>query len=400
MLRRLLLAAPCALALLAPADAFAQKTIKVGFPMILSGPGALFGEPSLKGAQMFVEEVNAKGGVLGRKIQLIPRDTKGNADEAVRCQPRAHPQGQCRLPRRHADLGRRPGRLDDRQGEQDRLHRADHEDGPADGAGEPASLRLPHRLQHDDRRAHARPRSSRSGTGQADRHDQPRLRLRPGRDEGLRRAHEEDQARHRDRRPAVAEARRGRLHAVHQRADVARSRRRCSPRSGAGTSSPSPSRPSRSATSTPSSTTSSAPARPARSNRRRRWVPTTRSASGPTATTCSTGKAGPAAHKDYIARLKEYTKQDPPSSWPLIGYIGMQFLVEAHREGQQHRRRQGGEGAARTSPTTRRSASRRIRAKDHQANRGQFWGKTMMDAKLRSRSCRTVLYIDPAPFMD
>src|SRR3954469_10984988 len=84
MLRRLLLAAPCALALLAPHDAAAQKTIKVGYPMILSGPGALFGEPALKGAQMYVEEVNGKGGVLGRKIELIPRDTKGNADEAVR----------------------------------------------------------------------------------------------------------------------------------------------------------------------------------------------------------------------------------------------------------------------------------------------------------------------------
>ena len=52
MLRRLLLAAPCVLALLGPTDAFAQKTIKVGYPMILSGPGALFGEPALKGAQM------------------------------------------------------------------------------------------------------------------------------------------------------------------------------------------------------------------------------------------------------------------------------------------------------------------------------------------------------------
>jgi branched-chain amino acid transport system substrate-binding protein len=52
--------------------------------MILSGPGALFGEPASKGAQMFVDELNAKGGVLGRKIELLPRDTKGNADEAVR----------------------------------------------------------------------------------------------------------------------------------------------------------------------------------------------------------------------------------------------------------------------------------------------------------------------------
>ena len=73
-----------ALTLAAPLAAEAQKPIKVGFPMILSGPGALFGEPALKGAQMYVDELNAKGGVLGRKIELLPRDTKGNADEAVR----------------------------------------------------------------------------------------------------------------------------------------------------------------------------------------------------------------------------------------------------------------------------------------------------------------------------
>ena len=67
-----------------PLSTEAQKPIKVGFPMILSGPGALFGEPAAKGAQMYVDEINAKGGVLGRKLELLPRDTKGNADEAVR----------------------------------------------------------------------------------------------------------------------------------------------------------------------------------------------------------------------------------------------------------------------------------------------------------------------------
>src|SRR5207247_10509152 len=84
MTRRLLLIAALALALALPRAADAQKPIKVGFPIILSGPGALFGEPALKGAQMFVDETNAKGGVLGRKLELIARDTKGNADEAVR----------------------------------------------------------------------------------------------------------------------------------------------------------------------------------------------------------------------------------------------------------------------------------------------------------------------------
>src|SRR5262245_36454271 len=76
------LLASAGLALSAPAAA--QKPIRIGYPVILSGPGALIGEPSLKGAQMFVEEQNAKGGVLGRKLELVIRDTKGNADEAVR----------------------------------------------------------------------------------------------------------------------------------------------------------------------------------------------------------------------------------------------------------------------------------------------------------------------------
>jgi len=73
-----------AAALIAPLPGAAQKPIKVGFPMIMSGPGALFGEPASRGAQMFVDETNARGGVLGRKIELLVRDTKGNADEAVR----------------------------------------------------------------------------------------------------------------------------------------------------------------------------------------------------------------------------------------------------------------------------------------------------------------------------
>ena len=56
--------------------------------MILSGPGALFGEPALKGAQMFVEEINAKGGVLGRKIELHRRATP-RATPTRRCASRA-----------------------------------------------------------------------------------------------------------------------------------------------------------------------------------------------------------------------------------------------------------------------------------------------------------------------
>src|SRR2546422_11129964 len=67
-----------------PLAAEAQKPIKVGMPMPLSGPPALFGEPATKGAMMFVEEINARGGVLGRKLELITRDSKADANEAVR----------------------------------------------------------------------------------------------------------------------------------------------------------------------------------------------------------------------------------------------------------------------------------------------------------------------------
>ena len=73
-----------ALALAVPMTASAQKAIKVGMPIPLSGPPALFGDPASKGAQMYVDELNAKGGVLGRKIELIVRDSKADANEAVR----------------------------------------------------------------------------------------------------------------------------------------------------------------------------------------------------------------------------------------------------------------------------------------------------------------------------
>src|ERR1700676_2647160 len=67
-----------------PFAALAADTIKIGFPIPLSGPTAVYGDPILKGAQMAVDEINAKGAVLGKKLELLARDSKANADEAVR----------------------------------------------------------------------------------------------------------------------------------------------------------------------------------------------------------------------------------------------------------------------------------------------------------------------------
>jgi len=80
---RRLLALACAVAMV-PSFAMAKDTIKIGFPIPLSGPTSVYGVPILKGAQMAVAEINAKGGVLGQDLEILPRDSKANADEAVR----------------------------------------------------------------------------------------------------------------------------------------------------------------------------------------------------------------------------------------------------------------------------------------------------------------------------
>jgi len=74
-------AALVALSLFGPAGA--QTPIKIGelnsykvFPAFL--------EPYKKGIELAVEEVNAAGGVLGRKIEVISRDDNGNPGDAVR----------------------------------------------------------------------------------------------------------------------------------------------------------------------------------------------------------------------------------------------------------------------------------------------------------------------------
>src|SRR6202162_5151214 len=67
-----------------PLAAGAADNIKIGFPMPLSGPAAVYGVPVTQGAEMAIADINAKGGVLGRKLELLSRDSKANADEAVR----------------------------------------------------------------------------------------------------------------------------------------------------------------------------------------------------------------------------------------------------------------------------------------------------------------------------
>lgn len=69
----------------APWVARAQaKTIKVAMPTILSGRVAQLGTSSRNAALMEVEKINAAGGLAGRTIELVIRDTKGQPQEAAR----------------------------------------------------------------------------------------------------------------------------------------------------------------------------------------------------------------------------------------------------------------------------------------------------------------------------
>ncbi len=62
----------------------AQAPIKIGDINSYSGIGAPFTGPYRAGVEMAVEEINAKGGVLGRKVEVAFRDDKGQPAEAVK----------------------------------------------------------------------------------------------------------------------------------------------------------------------------------------------------------------------------------------------------------------------------------------------------------------------------
>ena len=77
--RRRLLQGIAASALPWSVPALAADPIKVGFSVSLTGGLASSGKAHLLSKQIFVEELNAKGGLLGRPIQLVYYDDQTNA---------------------------------------------------------------------------------------------------------------------------------------------------------------------------------------------------------------------------------------------------------------------------------------------------------------------------------
>src|SRR3989338_4266045 len=62
--------------------AVAQEPIKIGSFLGITGPAAFLGDPEAKTMELYVEKINAAGGVLGRKLQLYAYDSAGDAEKA------------------------------------------------------------------------------------------------------------------------------------------------------------------------------------------------------------------------------------------------------------------------------------------------------------------------------
>jgi branched-chain amino acid transport system substrate-binding protein len=63
--------------------AFAEDTIKFGLVAAMSGQSAKSGEAIVRGLSLAMDEINAKGGVLGKKLELVVRDDESNPAKGV-----------------------------------------------------------------------------------------------------------------------------------------------------------------------------------------------------------------------------------------------------------------------------------------------------------------------------
>ncbi len=57
--------------LTAPCESGQAQTIKIGHEVALTGPNATWGQSEANAVKMAVEKVNAQGGVLGRKLEIV-----------------------------------------------------------------------------------------------------------------------------------------------------------------------------------------------------------------------------------------------------------------------------------------------------------------------------------------
>ncbi|MDD3448239.1 MAG: ABC transporter substrate-binding protein, partial [Gammaproteobacteria bacterium] len=67
---------------LAAGTAQAADTIKIGSFLSVTGPASFLGDPELKTLQIYIDRINAEGGVLGKQLELVHYDDGGDAQKA------------------------------------------------------------------------------------------------------------------------------------------------------------------------------------------------------------------------------------------------------------------------------------------------------------------------------
>jgi len=389
----LLLAALLAL----PIAAEAQKPIKVGMPMPLSGPPALFGEPATKGAQMYIDEINAKGGVLGRKIELLTRDSKADANEAVRVARElilkenvdflvgtltsAEGPAVSVVAKENKIVFIAPIPKTDQLTAPDKLH--------------PYVFRVAANTTMEGRSAAeivAKWPVTRIGTIAFDYaygQDVTRAfvehikKVKPSVqivDQQWPKLGEQDynpfiNAQMAKKPEAVVSSIWGGFFVTFSKQAKALGYFDALKYNFIGLGE----------AGSPETTKSMG-------------------ADYPTGIWGNSYDAfywedNPGAHKDYTARISKYLKDQYPSSWAIQGYIGMQFLVEAIKKANSTDSDKVAKallGLTIDTPIGKQT----LREKDHQANRGQLYGKTAKDAKYPFSIMKPVTYVDPTKFMD
>jgi len=60
-----------------------KQPIKIGHAVALTGDASVFGQSEHTGLKIAVEDINKKGGILGRKVELVAADTRADPAETV-----------------------------------------------------------------------------------------------------------------------------------------------------------------------------------------------------------------------------------------------------------------------------------------------------------------------------
>jgi branched-chain amino acid transport system substrate-binding protein len=393
MLRLLTIA--LTLALMTP-PAFAQKTIKVGVPLPLSGPPALFGEPASKGAMMFVEEINAKGGVLGRKFELVVRDSKADANEAVRIAREmilkdnvdflvgtltsAEGPAVSVVAKENKIVFIAPIPKTDQLTAQDKLHPyvfrvAANTTMEGRSAAEIvarwpvtriATIAFDYAYGQDVTRAFVEHIKKIKPSVQIVDQQWPKL--------GEQDYNPFINAQMAKKPEAIVSSIWGGFFVTYSKQATALGVFDAIKHNFIGLGE----------AGSPETTKSMGADYPVGI-----W--------GNSYDAFYWGETP--AHRDYVARLSKYTKDEYPSSWAIQGYIGMQFLAEAIAKAGSADSDKVSKALLGLSVDTP-VGKLTIREKDHQANRGQLYGKTVKDPKYPFPIMKPVEYVDPTKFMD